>query len=130
MGVNMGLLSSSFAPGNEMSEAVSAAALGAVRASVLPVKSCPGEIEDADGDCEQAGQHRRSLDELQPVALRPAAGSCAGERAGKLRFGEGTRLDSLPGTGRPPAESMSAMYSRQPAYSLREVPMVRLAIVS
>lgn len=59
LGVNIKMLGSAYAPGNGMADAVASAALGVVRASVLPVKSCPGEIDANEADDD--GDQRSSL---------------------------------------------------------------------
>jgi Protein kinase domain len=136
LGVNMAHLSSSYAPGEASAQAVAKAAVDVVRTSVLPTMSCPGAVQDADTE------RSLSLQELTFGSVkRTTAGSCQGgalpcpapRAEGGVRFVSAARCSAQGGAEqpppkvarRPPAASVSGAYSRQPAYSLREVPMVR-----
>ena len=93
---------------------VAAAALGVVRASVLPVKSCPGEIEAEEVDDDAPGSFGGS----RAIAPRQAAGSCTGgtdTRAALWRGAHG--WTACPVRAGHCAASVAAAYTRQPAYS-------------
>jgi Protein kinase domain len=147
LGVNLNELASSLVPGNAASAALASAAIGAVQAEMLPVKSCPGDLEEVTED-----EVRRTLSVESGVPLpprvsllprapqRPPAASCARQAATSVRAAGGSvrfntmaqqsrsARDSAGGATamRPAAASVTGAYGRQPAYSLRDVPMVRL----
>lgn len=125
-GVKVSELASAGAALDDSERAVAAAAVAAVQARVLPARSCPGELLATVDELAPSGAPSGSLESRAPGVLRQTSvvekvapsvtfrsSSCSGENAAAMPIVRGR------------TQSIMAAYTRQPAYSLREVPMVR-----
>ena len=125
-GVKASQLASAAAGLDDSEHAVAAATVAAVQACVLPARSCPGELLASVDELSATGSLSGGLESRAPAVLRQDRGSakatqmvtfrsnsCSGEAAATMPLVRGR------------TQSIMAAYTRQPAYSLREVPMVR-----
>ena len=138
LGFSMQNLTSSFAPGDAAAQAVTDAAVSAVRASVLPIKSCPGEVDSTSlpGIAEGSNEDISRGGSLSPVHALVTVQPLVQRRQtlAALDTMQSPMSPISPLLPRPSAVEMAiarrssvAPFSRMPAYSMRDVPMVRTA---